>query len=518
MTSLATLALLTAGEKPSSPAIRGALEFLRNFGPADLGSTYAISLQTMVYAAAEPERDHLRIAANAKWLEKAQIRRVDQVPWPGSWSYSDTKRAQAGDNSNSHYALLGLQAASEVGVPIDPRVWALAREYWEHSQRPDRSWSYTPQSSVSTNSMTCAGISSLAITGLHMPKGQEYLRKGKIHDCGKGAVDRNLQAGIDWLEAHFQVGQNFGAGQQWKFYYLCGLKRAGRLTGIQFFGNHDWYRLGAEELVHEQDKLSGFWRGALMEQNPELATSFALLFLANGGAMANEKAPVLIAKLQHGMRDVTNNSRRNELPMDWNNDPYDIRNLVATVSRDWKNVLTWQSVDPSIAAVPELLQAPILFFNGHQAPEFSDSAKRNIRESIEKGGFLLADACCSSEAFTEGFVRLMKEIFPEEESRLQPLAKEHPVWQAKHALNFNVFPLWGIDRGGRTVVIFCPWDLSCFWNQSQRSPADPAVIQAIQVGQNIVDYATGGKLPSDKLRLLSVPDNEPKPARKVKRR
>ena len=31
------------------------------------------------------------------------------------------------------------------------------------------------------------------------------------------------------------------------------------------------------------------------------------------------------------------------------------------------------------------------------------------------------------------------------------------------------------------------------------SPANPAVIKAIRVGQNVIDYATGRKLPPDKL-------------------
>ena len=73
-TSLVTLALLTAGEKPNGPTISKALALLRQLGPADLRSTYAIGLQTMVFAAAEPERDQLRIAANVEWLERAQIR------------------------------------------------------------------------------------------------------------------------------------------------------------------------------------------------------------------------------------------------------------------------------------------------------------------------------------------------------------------------------------------------------------------------------------------------------------
>src|SRR5262249_17952732 len=142
-TSLVTLALLTAGEKPDSPVIRKALEMLRQFGPEDLRSTYAIGLQTMVFAAADPEKDLNRIAANVDWLERAQIRPGDPAMWPGSWSYSDTKRKN-GDNSNTQYALLGLHAASEAGVPVKPEVWVLARAYWEQFQKRDGSWAYTP--------------------------------------------------------------------------------------------------------------------------------------------------------------------------------------------------------------------------------------------------------------------------------------------------------------------------------------------------------------------------------------
>ena len=41
------------------------------------------------------------------------------------------------------------------------------------------------------------------------------------------------------------------------------------------------------------------------------------------------------------------------------------------------------------------------------------------------------------------------------------------------------------------LVIYSPKDLSCYWNQSERSPANPAVIKAIKVGQNVIDYVTG---------------------------
>ncbi len=487
-TSLVTLALLTAGERPDEPHVRKALQYLRKFGPDELRKTYSIALQTMVFAAAEPERDLLKITANATWLERAQIKPSDGVNWPGTWTYSDLKRGKYGDNSNTQYALLGLHAASEVGVEINPKTWELARQYWERYQKHDGSWTYHPDTPNSTASMTSAGVSSLVITGMRRFQGQEYLEGEVIHNCGKGGTNPNLNRGIDWLARHFQVGQNYGMGQQWKYYYLYGLERAGRLAGIRFFGQNDWYRQGAEEIVHNQVPLSGFWTGIHTEKDPLVSTSFAILFLSKG------RAPVLVNKLRH-------------LPArDWDNDPDDIRNLVSIVSRDWKTLMTWQVVDPNSATLQDMLQAPIVFITGHSAPIFSDIAKKNLRDFVDQGGFILADACCSMKEFDQGFKQLMKEIFPEEEFALKPLSEEHPVWRAKNLLSPDIHPLWGIEHGCRTVVIYSPVDLSCYWNQSEHSPSNPAVVKAIKVGQNIIDYATGRELPADKLTERKIQD------------
>jgi hypothetical protein len=495
-TSLVTLALLTAGEPVKSPTIRRALTYLRNFGPDELKSTYAVALQTMVFAAAEPERDQLKLVANVEWLTRAQIRPADRVNWPGSWTYSVVKNRH-GDNSNTQYALLGLNAANEVGIPVRPEVWTLSRSYWENCQHRDGGWAYTPDaSSPASGSMTCAGISSLIITGLKRYQGQETLVGDQIHNCGKGGLNVDLARGIDWMANHFRVGENFGHGQQWRYYYLYGMERAGRLTGRRFFGDHDWYREGAEKLVHDQVPVGGYWRGAIFEQDPTVATSFSLLFLAKG------RSPVLINKLRHGPK------------ADWDNDPDDIRNLVGVVSRDWKSLLegqllTWQIVDPNVSTVEDMLQAPIAYFNGHKAPEFTSEGEANLRAFVEQGGFIFAEACCGEKEFDTGFRELMKKIFPEEEYKLHPLAEDHAVWRARHLLSPDVHPLWGIEHGCRTVVIYSPEDLSCYWNQAENSPANPAVIKALRVGQNVVDYATGRELPADKLAVREVKDFKP---------
>ncbi|MGK4277519.1 hypothetical protein, partial [Escherichia coli] len=57
---------------------------------------------------------------------------------------------------------------------------------------------------------------------------------------------------------------------------------------------HDWYREGCQVLVENQDKLNHSWVGTgAGEGQPEIGTSFALLFLSKG------RRPVVIAKLQH---------------------------------------------------------------------------------------------------------------------------------------------------------------------------------------------------------------------------
>ncbi len=481
VTSLVVLALLAAGEKTDSAAIQQGLDWLRAFGPEQLRSTYAISLQTMVFAAAEPGKDEARIRRNVEWLEEAQIKLGENPSRPGSWSYAQSKVRQ-GDNSNSQYALLALHTASEAGIPVKPTVWALSRAYWELSQRRDGSWAYTPESNNPTASMTCAGIASLVISRLSsIPEG-EVLRGQSIEQCGTGAVNPSLSRSIDWLAGHFNVDQNFGSGHQWRFYYLNGLERVGRLTGARFFGEHDWYRVGAEELVREQGKQSGAWAGVLVEHDEVLATSFALLFLGKG------RAPVLINKLRHGPDG------------DWNHDPDDVRNLVGTVSRDWNTLVTWQIVDSRKATVLDLLRAPIVFMNGHKTPDLNPAERMNLRAYVEEGGVIFAEACCGSADFDQGFRSLMKEMFPKPEEELRRLPDDHPIWRAGHQLPENAHPpVLGIRRGARTVVIYSPKDLSCYWNLSEQERDNPAVKKAVGVGQDVIDYVTGRTLPPDKL-------------------
>ena len=71
--ALCTLALLNAGMKPDNPRMQKSLEYLRSLPPK---KTYVVSLQTMVFARAEPDRDRELILRNVKWLERTRIRKT----------------------------------------------------------------------------------------------------------------------------------------------------------------------------------------------------------------------------------------------------------------------------------------------------------------------------------------------------------------------------------------------------------------------------------------------------------
>ena len=365
-TSLAVLALLSAGAKIDSLPIQRALTFLRGVDAPKLNSTYALALQTMVFAAAEPDRDRARIVANAEWLMRTQHKDPGRDRWPGNWTYAD-QFPQPGDNSNSQYALLGLNAASEAGIPVKPEVWDIARRYFEVFQNRDGGWGYTPLNRGSTGSMTSGGIASLIICGSREFQSSEALEGETIHQCGEGELDPHLSRAINWLARNFHVHKNLGYGQQYKIYYLYALERAGRLAGLRYFGQNDWYRLGALELLRTQQKVGGFWEGP---GEPALvATSFAVLFLAKG------RAPVLINKLSHLPED------------DWNKDADDVRNIVSVVSHDWKSLLTWQVVDPNTATVEDLCRHPSHFSTAtrrrcFQLPRRQSSANSSIEEGL----------------------------------------------------------------------------------------------------------------------------------------
>lgn len=498
LSALCTLALLNSGVEVDTPEIQQALNYLRSFDQPKM--VYSTALRTMVLCLAEPEVDRLQIRRNVEWLESIQIRDSERQ---GSWGYSGTQGR--GDNSNAQFALLALHEAERIGIEVQEQTWELALDYWTRTQQLDGSWAYL-EGQPSSGSMTCAGLASVVIASGKTSKGDARVIGNNVKCCSEQEDLQTIERAFDWLSQKFSVNWNpsstantkSAARRGFLLYYLYGVERIGRLTGQRFIGDHDWYREGAEMLVASQEDFQGLWQGVgHAENNPLVATSFALLFLSKG------RRPIVLSKLKHG----TDN--------DWNRHRAAVQNLTRRIEGTWQQDLTWQTIDFAAATLESLVQTPVLFISGRDQLEFSEDQKTLLRKYIEQGGFIFAEATCGGRTFDRQFRALMSDLFPQNSLTLLPT--DHPIWYAEGKVNPRfVRPLLGINACCRTSVVYCPEDLSCYWELSQgsRTSTFPQSVQeeieaCLQIGENVVAYATNRQLKAKlDARPLRIADEE----------
>ncbi len=517
-TALALLALLNAGVEPSDPVIQKGIRYLRD---VPLRHTYVVGLQTMVYCLAHEDKQ--LIQRNVDWLLAA--RRMDGNKLLG-WTY-DMSRTFRPDASNTQYALLGLHEAKLAGIPIDKAVWDSIRDYYVNTQTPGGGYGYIwdwganaiAEREAPRFTMTVAGLCGLIIAGSELNVGRETPNgDGTWNKCGEYDENRNVAKALDWVARHFPGADRIGA-EPYLYYSLYGIERAGRLTGLRFLGEHDWYRVGCEFLVGQQRTIAddkGSWVSRGDSGGPIVCTSFALLFLSKG------RTPILVSKLTHDGKSPAGLFLAAKNPdNDWNNDRNDARHLVEFASRElfkgkpmgWQ-VFNAREADPRRDAddlAAELLQSPVAYFNGHLMPEFTGKEEEMLRKYVENGGLIFAEACCGRPDFRKGFEALMTKLFPGQS--LEKLADDHPVWTA--AGKFAIpprdrprFPLYGIQMGCKTVVIFSPNDVSCRWESNQYADKGDNQL-AFHLGANVIAYATGLEPPAARLTEVEVPRDDP---------
>ncbi|MDR0610568.1 MAG: DUF4159 domain-containing protein [Planctomycetaceae bacterium] len=501
-TALVILALVSCGVSKEDPAIQRGMRYLRLFPGKEAGRNYSISLQTMAFCLVDPERDRPLIRNNIALLERNQIRSNNEHS--GGWYYTPWEsRSGSSDLSNSQFSILALYEAERLGISAKTDTWLRAQRYWEHAQNANDAWGYNPQAGGGCNdtrgSMSCAGIASLIITSGILDTGTASVRGDKIF-CFQQSNHRaaeKIKKGLGWLATNFSVSKNPHYGN-WLYYYLYALERVGRMTNQRFIGQHDWYREGADKILRLRDPIDGAWR----EGSDQISsTAFALLFLSKG------RRPVLMSKIQYGETDS------------WNLHPNDVHKLTMFTESHWNIDLTWQIINLRAATTDHLLQSPVLYFSGDQTPLQQDDAETarmaaKLRDYIDQGGFIIAEAQSNDKTFDRGFRELMREVFPEPGYELALLERSHPIWAAEIPIEpEQLRPIEGINFGCRTSVIYIPPSkdpqtdqprpsLSCLWEVSRifnRGEPYPEAVQrqvdaGLGMGLNILAYATNREL------------------------
>lgn len=252
-----------------------------------------------------------------RWRYPREDRRV-RAPVTGP-----RRRSNDWDNSNTQYAVLGLESAARCGIRIPDRAWyGIANHFLavQVENGPDhkdlriryqqlredaepirsgskyavprqraraRGWAYTrpparepgtPPHEMTYGSMTTAGIASLAIARSRIAR----IKGRRRHRALLARIDQAILDGFASLEDMFSVWSN-PRYEGWYTYYLYGLERAGMLAAVERFNKHDWYWEGAVQLLLRQ---ATFRRHRLRHWCYDFGdvgtTAWAILFLKRG--------------------------------------------------------------------------------------------------------------------------------------------------------------------------------------------------------------------------------------------
>jgi hypothetical protein len=176
-----------------------------------------------------------------------------------------------GDNSNTQFAILGLWVAQRHGLPARTALLT-TEQYFRDTQHEDGSWAYHPAANNWRDSMTCAGLMSLAMRyGVTSGHGGD-LRPTQRINVRDPAVLHGLRYLAESLDRIACTGHVIvGVDAREPFYFLWSLERMAVIYDLKKIGNREWYPWAAEMLVETQ-RQDGLW-------NNVVDTCFALLIL-----------------------------------------------------------------------------------------------------------------------------------------------------------------------------------------------------------------------------------------------
>jgi hypothetical protein len=124
------------------------------------------------------------------------------------------------------------------------------------------------------------------------------------------------------------------------------------------------------------------------------------------------------------------------------------------------SICTARKFKPVKLAEKEVFKFPFAVMTGEGAFSLTEDERKNLKAYLEKGGFLLASAGCSSKEWSDSFKREIEAVLPER--KLSEVSMEHPifrtVYDVKRLDTKGVVDakLFGVTAGGKVVVIFTP--------------------------------------------------------------
>lgn len=218
--------------------------------------------------AAQIDRYAKRLRECASWLVEAQTRSNRGGFESGDWGYQKPANRDM-DNSNTQFALLGMRASQNAGVPVPEASWAKSLNHWAADQVKDGGWPYRRD----RDDPNQGGSRSMSAAGMYCTLVAKATLKRK--DPQILANDEPIKKVVALFSKQYPVPEarrDRPGGHVHSVYYdLYSLERAMMVARMEKLGGRDWYRDGAAFILLNQE-AGGEWIDTT-------DTCFALLFL-----------------------------------------------------------------------------------------------------------------------------------------------------------------------------------------------------------------------------------------------
>ena len=296
ITAIVTASLIRNGVSPKEPVVAKSLAYLEKKARDDGGIydkalanyTTAVALMAFKEANTDGKYDNV-IKRAAEFIKGIQHEEDAAHVAHGGFGYDKKGRP---DLSNSGFSVEALLAA---GYKKDDPVIQKALTFISRcqnlpSEKNDQPFAkkatdddkggltYDPTNPDKSQYKTAAG-------GLRSLGGMTYSGLKSFLYAGVSKDDERVKAAVDWCRRHYTLEENPGMGQAGLYYYYHTFAKAMDALGEDPFVDakgvkHDWRRELAAALEKRQGQ-DGAWRGkGFGEEDPNLATGFALLSLS----------------------------------------------------------------------------------------------------------------------------------------------------------------------------------------------------------------------------------------------
>lgn len=131
--------------------------------------------------------------------------------------------------------------------------------------------------------------------------------------------------------------------------------------------------------------------------------------------------------------------------------------FLATVQKE-TNIIADRKFTAVKLATKEIYNHPFAIMTGEGAFNLPEPERQNLRAYLERGGFLLASAGCSSSEWNQSFRREIKAVLPNQALKKIPL--DHPLFRTVFAIGSvklkhgGTTQLEGIEIDGRIVLVY----------------------------------------------------------------